>query len=373
MAPRGDNGGEGSRGERPDYKVYRSRRGFRLPSLPGRGQKEPSVGPPRLRPRQRPRLRLPGGALRNRPWLRWLVYAALVWAGLSIALFSISTLIQQTKFDDSAEDVLDGGANLVTDSKVILVIGADRREEGEAEPGADPDGPARADTLLLIRAGGGAWERLSIPRDTLAEIPGRGAQKINGAYAFGGARLQIETVERFLGIDIDHAVEVDFAGFKDFIDALGGIKIKTGCVVSRINGGFRNGGFTLRLRAGEHTLDGEEALALARTRKNECNRSEDDRTRARRQQKILAAIKDRVVSPTRWPHNFIRGPWIGWTAPKAIVTNMGPVTMSELFVASVIGPDDPPRVLKPSGFGPGGALVVSEAQRQAAVQDFLRD
>ena len=71
---------------------------------------------------------------------------------------------------------------------------------------------------MLVRAGGGAFEKLSIPRDTFAAIPGAASQKINAAYAFGGAALQIETVEDFLGIDIDHVVILDFEGFADFID-----------------------------------------------------------------------------------------------------------------------------------------------------------
>ena len=78
---------------------------------------------------------------------------------------------------------------------------------------------------MLIRAGGGAFRKLSIPRDTYAEIPGQSPQKINAAYAFGGAALQIEAVESFLGIEIDHVAIVDFTGFEDLIDAVGGVEV----------------------------------------------------------------------------------------------------------------------------------------------------
>ena len=142
-----------------------------------------------------------------------------------------------------------------------------------------------------MRVGGGANATLSIPRDTVVDIPGHGRNKINAAYALGGPSLAIKTVESYLGIDVNHLVEVNFENFPQLIDSLGGVTYKGGCVVSKINGGTRNGGYTLRLKAGEHEIDGKQALALARTRKNECAPSEDDRTRARRQQKILGAIK----------------------------------------------------------------------------------
>ena len=144
-----------------------------------------------------------------------------------------------------------------------------------------------------MRIGGGKNATLSIPRDTVVDIPGHGQDKINAAYAFGGPALAIRTVEQYLGIDINHLVEVNFANFPQLIDALGGITYKGGCVVSQLNGGFKNGGYTLRLPAGTHEIDGKQALALARTRKNECSAKDNDLSRARRQQKILSAIKDR--------------------------------------------------------------------------------
>ena len=123
-----------------------------------------------------------------------------------------------------------------------------------------------------MRVGGGHSAKLSIPRDTIVNIPGYGLNKINAAYAIGGSSLAVRTVKQFLGIEINHVVLVDFARFPQLIDAMGGIDYSGGCVVSRINGGFRNGGFTLRLKAGTTHIDGRQALALARTRHNLCNR-----------------------------------------------------------------------------------------------------
>jgi LCP family protein required for cell wall assembly len=221
--------------------------------------------------------------------------------------------------------------------------------------------------------GGGHSARLSIPRDTVVDIPGHGRDKINAAYASGGPALAIETVKRYLGIHINHVVEVNFANFPQLIDAMGGVDYTGGCVVSRINGGFKNGGFTLRLKRGTSHLNGKQALALARTRHNDCNRREGDLSRARRQQKLFSAMKSRLLSPT----TFFRLPWVGWNAPKAIRTDMSGPSLLGLFAALETSGSPPPRVLKPSGgvvLPNGGAgLIVSDAERTSAVQRFLHD
>src|SRR5215212_7040972 len=206
----------------------------------------------------------------------------------------VAAQIQHGDLADKVGPELDSGPFPLTGANTILVLGSDARTKGLAEPGSG--GPSRSDSIMLLRIGGGANASLSIPRDTVVDIPGHGTDKINAAYAFGGPALATKTVKQFLGIDVNHVVEVSFENFPQLIDALGGVTYKGGCVVSKINGGTRNGGYTLRLKAGEHEIDGKQALALARTRKNDCAKREDDRTRARRQQKILGAIKDKVIS-----------------------------------------------------------------------------
>ena len=84
-----------------------------------------------------------------------------------------------------------------------------------------------------MRVGGGANATLSIPRDTVVDIPGHGRNKINAAYALGGPSLAIKTVESYLGIDVNHLVEVNFENFPQLIDSLGGVTYKGGCVVSQ--------------------------------------------------------------------------------------------------------------------------------------------
>ena len=239
------------------------------------------------------------------------------------------------------------------------MLGSDARTKGTKEPGANVGGPSRSDTILLMRVGGGRSARLSIPRDTFADIPGHGTDKINAAYALGGPGLAVKTVEQFLGIEINHLVEVNFENFPAFIDSLGGIDYTGGCVISRINGGYRNGGYTLRLKPGENHLDGEQALALARTRKNECNPAENDLSRARRQQKILAAIKSRLLHPV----TFLRLPFVSWQAPKAVRSDMAGPDLLGLFGAIATGGS--PKHARAQG-RPRGQRPARLRRRQAA-------
>jgi anionic cell wall polymer biosynthesis LytR-Cps2A-Psr (LCP) family protein len=143
-------------------------------------------------------------------------------------------------------------------------------------------------------------------------------------------------------------------------------------VHSKINGGRRNGGTTLRLKRGETEIDGDQALALARTRKNLCNASEDDLTRAKRQQQLVAAMKDKVTSF----ETFIRLPWVSWAAPRAVRSDMAGPTLLGVAGASLTGGAGKERVLKPSGattLPDGGAgLTVDDATKQDEVERFLR-
>ena len=135
---------------------------------------------------------------------------------------------------------------------------------------------------------------------------------------------------------------------------------------SDINGGRKNGGTTLRLKPGEHHLNGKQALTLARTRKNACHPEENDLTRAKRQQDVLAAIKSRLVSPA----TFFRLPWVAWEAPKAIKSDMGGPSLLGLFGAIEIGGSPKPQVL--GGLQLGGGVGATEEEKRAAVRKFLK-
>jgi LCP family protein required for cell wall assembly len=302
-----------------------------------------------------------------------LIAAIVGWILLSGVLFLISAQIEQSKVDSAAKAALSGGGFPLTSANTILVLGSDQRPKGSKEPGANTTGPSRSDSILLMRIGGGKSSRLSIPRDTVVNIEGHGPNKINAAYAFGGAALTIKTVEALLpGLKINHLVVINFANFPKLIDAMGGIDVKTNCVISKINGGYKNGGITLRLRRGTHHLNGKQALALARTRHNECNPRENDLTRARRQQKIFSAMKSRITSFS----TFFRLPWVSWDAPKALQSDMGGFSMLGLVGALATTGTPPTEVLQPSGTTtlPDGetGLTVSPATAAAALKKFMK-
>jgi LCP family protein required for cell wall assembly len=326
-------------------------------------------------PRRRAR-GLPGGG-----WRRWTTRKRIVlgvlgllvgWVLLSVLLFLVSSHFERTPIDSNVKSVLDSAGNPLTSANNILVLGSDRREKDSREPGAEKRGFGRSDTILLIRTGGGHAARLSIPRDTVVEIPGHGRQKINAAYAFGGPTQSVEVIKRWLDIPINHVVEINFENFPELIDAMGGVDFKSGCIVSKINGGFANGGYTLRLPAGTHHIDGKQALAIARTRHNLCQPNANDIQREEHQQALFNAMKSRLLSPS----SFIRLPWIAWNAPPAIVSDMSGPTLLSLFAGMAISGTPPTRVLKPTGVEtlPDGeaGLTVSEASRRRDVEAFMK-
>ncbi|MEA2138739.1 MAG: hypothetical protein QOG56_1889 [Solirubrobacteraceae bacterium] len=340
----------------PEYRVYRSRRP--LLRRDGGGDRDELA---KLRASARPPApKAPGRGLSSGRVVRWMLAAIAVWVTLAIAAFLLSAQIQQGKVEADANALLGGAGYPLWSPNNILVLGSDERTKATREPGAQT-GIGRSDSIMLLRVGGGANSRLSIARDTIVDVPGHGRSKINAAFAYGGAALAIRTVEAYTGVDVNHVVLVSFENFPALIDAMGGITYHGGCVVSRINGGFRNGGYTLRLRAGKTHIDGRQALALARTRHNDCNRREDDLTRARRQQKVISAMKRRLLSPFA----FIRLPQVAWAAPQSLRSDMSGPTLLGLFGAMAVAGSPQTQVL---GTQSG---AVPQALKRARVRRFL--
>jgi LCP family protein required for cell wall assembly len=342
------------RDQPPQYTRYRAGRRL-LPRKPG--ENEPG-GVGRL-PRRSLRHDNDDGhgggrAARGQAWRRWvkpkrmllgLLALLLSWLALSLVLFLLSSHFERTAPPADVASVLDPAGFPLSSANNILVLGSDRRQKNSKEPGAETSGPGRSDTIMLIRTGGGHAARLSIPRDTVIEIPGHGLQKINAAHAFGGPALSITVIKHWLGIPINHLVEVNFENFPQLIDAMGGVSYTGGCIVSRLDGGFSQGGYTLRLSRGTHHLDGKQALALARTRENLCEPNETDLQREEHQQALFTDMKNRLLSPS----SFLRMPWIAWNAPPAIISDMSGPTLLGLFGALAISGTPPTQVLKPTG------------------------
>jgi len=346
------------------------------------------------------------GRVTPRRVLKWVGLAALAWILISFIAFGVSAQIQSFELSGEAGKALHGNPFLLPSAQTILVLGTDARPPNTHEPGAPHKqkcfeqqsrgdkphdgceaGEYRADTLMLIRAGGGSFNKLSIPRDTFAEIPGQAPTKINAAYSFGGAALQIKTIEQFLGIQIDHVAIVDFTGFEKLIDAVGGIEVNVPHkLCADINGGAGGGqgGVTLRLHQGTNTLNGEKALAYSRVRepvecpgpgKSAYTLGYNDYNREQAQQSVINGIKSRLTDPLRLPYNFIHGPIIGWQAPKAFVSDMGFFTMPQLILSAAIGGSAAEvfcvKQLSGCGEGPEGSVEVPESLRKKAVHRFL--
>ena len=186
-----------------------------------------------------------------------------------------------------------------TEPVTLLLLGTDQRE-GET-------GPSRSDTMILAMFDPRAKHvaMLSIPRDLWVAIPGEGESRINTAFfrgqAYdvdnGGPGLAALTVEYNFGVPIDYWATIDFAGFERIIDALGGVTIDVpNEIVDYEYPDANYGVMTISFPAGEQVMDGEAALQYARTR-----HGSSDFERARRQQQIIAAIKDRALSPQVLP------------------------------------------------------------------------
>jgi LCP family protein required for cell wall assembly len=301
--------------------------------------------------------------------LRWALAALGVWIVGSLVLFVVSSMTAQG-VPAAAVAALEGGGIPPFSASNTLVLGSDARPAGSKEPGADVGGPSRSDVMMLLRTGGGHSARLSIPRDTLVDIPGHGLAKINAAYALGGPTLAIRTVESFLGIQVNHVLLINFTNFPKLVNAMGGVTYTGSCVVSLISGGFANGGFTLRLQSGTHHLNGAQALALARTRINQCNPSETDLTRELRQQKLLLDMKSQMLSLS----GFVRLPWIAWALPQTIETDMSGLTLAGVLLSLELDGNAHNAILEPTGaeqYGGQDVLTINQAAKQADVTQFL--
>jgi LCP family protein required for cell wall assembly len=174
-----------------------------------------------------------------------------------------------------------------------LLVGSDSREGLSAKERKDlGTGTAegrRTDTIMLLHTGSGPNLLMSLPRDSIVDIPGVGEdQKINAAYAYGGPELLVETIESETGIRVDSYIEIGFAGFVNVVDAVGGIEI---CPKEAMNDPQAN---NLDIKKGCQEADGVTALGYARSRKTSAL---GDIDRARRQREVVGAVGSEAASP----------------------------------------------------------------------------
>jgi LCP family protein required for cell wall assembly len=164
----------------------------------------------------------------------------------------------------------------------LLILGSDKRSTGNETFG-------RSDTLMLVHVDptNGFISFLSLPRDLRVEVPGHGFQKVNAAYAFGGAALAIETVQNLTGVDVDHYLEIDFNAFKDVTDSIGGVYVDVDRRYYYGGANYEN----IDLAPGYQLLSGDGALDYVRFRHDQ----NTDFGRLERQQRYLRAVREQAM------------------------------------------------------------------------------
>ncbi|MEU2261641.1 LCP family protein [Streptomyces sp. NPDC019645] len=245
------------------------------------------------------------GNRRKPPTARRRAATLAAWSAAGLVLVGGSGLgWVYLKLNDNIQGV-DITSQLGTDRPVdvdngsmdILVLGSDSRAGANGEYGRD-EGGARSDTAMIVHIYEGHQKAavVSVPRDTLIDrprctdsrgdsVPGERRAMFNTAYEVGGPACAVKTVEKISGIRMDHYMEVDFTGFKKLVDELGGVDVTT-------TEAIRDSKSHLDLEPGTHTLSGEQALGLVRTRKAVGNGS--DLGRIQLQQAFIKALIQQV-------------------------------------------------------------------------------
>lgn len=198
---------------------------------------------------------------RRRP-RRWPLALTLT---LIVALVGTGgLLIAARRTVDKVGRVAGLGEDLASSSGAIenfLMVGSDSRAEGDPNTGVSDISGGRSDTIMILRRDkqSGAAALLSIPRDLYVEIPGHGTDRINSAYGYSPQTL-LQTIRTSLDLPIHHYIEVDFNGFKDLVDAIGGVNL---CFLIPTRDG--NTGLNIP-EPGCYHMDGTAALGYARSR-----------------------------------------------------------------------------------------------------------
>jgi len=299
-------------------KPYRLYRGGRVKGKVPLQRRERR--PPAAEPREQPR--------RPRRVGRWVLLAVvglvvflIVWAVLGYLSFSRGVDEANERLPPAAGRALTPHeGSLLSDSATILVIGTD----GGRAPGRED--ARRSDSMLLLRTDPARHRLsyLSIPRDLRVDVPGYGTEKINSANQLGGPALTIRTIRDLTGLPIHHVVVVDFDGFKELIDALGGIEIDVPRPIlsNRFDCPYppgRCGNWEgWRFPKGRQHMDGRRALVYSRIRTNRLDPRETDVTRAARQQAVADAVGEKIASVG----TFLQLPFVGDSLAAPLATDL---------------------------------------------------
>ncbi|EJF49422.1 hypothetical protein IGJ01_001717 [Enterococcus sp. AZ089] len=239
-------------------------------------QEQSKQKPPKLKKTKQPKQK----KKRKHPVLRIVVRVLLVLFAYSLIAFLVGQQVARSDaaFATTDEETFNGTA-AANGARNILLIGSDSRE-GEA---------GRADTIMVLQLDGPSKQPklLSFMRDTLVTIPGYGENKINAAYAFGGADLVRQTLAENFGLETNYYAKVDFRSFEKVIDTL----FPSGVAINAEKDMSKN--LEVAIKQGQQQMNGLELLQYARFRMDE----EGDFGRVRRQQQVMDAIFSEMKNP----------------------------------------------------------------------------
>ena len=202
---------------------------------------------------------------------------------------SVSANLQKGVDDDLRAALVE--TDMAKEPFYVLLMGTDGSEErsNSLEYAGDT---FRSDSIILARIDpvGKKATLVSVHRDTRVDMGEYGMQKLNAAHAVGGAAYAVKVVSDLAGVDISHYAEIDFDGFRELVDAIGGVEVDVPVTIDDYEAGGH-------VSAGYQTLTGEEALVLARSRNTYADVAADpDMMRAANQRLVLSAIARKVLS-----------------------------------------------------------------------------
>lgn len=294
---------------------------------------------------------------RGQRWVIWILALLVLLAALAVG----AIFFAEFRMGDAGSlAALDDGEG------TYLVVGSDSRENlpDDLEGSFGDFAGERADVIILMQVVDDSVQILSIPRDLKVDIPGHGTNKINAAYAFGGPDLLVETVSASTGIGIDHYMEVDFGGFANIVDALGGIELDFPHPARDLKSGLEVA------EAGTQVVDGSTALAYARSRSYEelidgSWQATDggDIARTGRQREVLMQILAKGSSPS----GLIRSPRVltEVTANLTVDSTVTPLRMARTAWAFRSAGSTQAVTLPVVGASEGGVSYVVRAEPQA--------
>ncbi|APT93439.1 LytR family transcriptional regulator [Corynebacterium phocae] len=304
-------------------------------------------------------------AKRSNPIATGLGCTGVAILALIVALV-LMTLWADTKL--TRNDALDYPHVANTPGTNWLLVGSDSRqgltEEQQLALGTGGDvGAGRTDTIMLLHIPRkGSATLVSIPRDSYVDIPGFGMDKINAAFAFGGAPLLGQTIEQWSGLRIDRYAEIGMGGLANVVDSIGGVDL---CVQEPIQDPLAG----IDLQAGCQTLQGHDALGYARTRATALG----DLDRVARQRELFTALREKIFSFGTLGNPFRLFSLIDHTASSFVVGN-GDHVWNLVRVATAMG-DDVKKVTVPvDGFADTevGNVVLWNDAETAALWDSLK-